>query len=89
MHQTIQSLWNGQHDPAVHCGVGNREVEKISVLIARNKDALTSTLSPAQLEIFEKYSDCTDEFWNLLTELAFCAGFRLASKLMAEVFSEE
>lgn len=56
----------------------------MSGLIERNRDALYEGLTAAQKETFQKYIDCSEEYLLRMLELAFCDGFCLGGKLVAE-----
>lgn len=88
MKQTIQELWNGNIAPGENCGVGQFKIERIAVLMERNREALNQELGQQQKAIFEKYIDCSEEYLGLLSEQAFCDGFCLGSRLMAEVLQK-
>lgn len=84
MKRTLEALWNGSLAPGQTCGVNDPELERLTVLLDRNKGELEQKLDPLQKELFDKYVDCIDEFAYLSSAQAFCDGFTLASKLMAE-----
>ena len=87
MKQTLEALWNGQIAPAQSNGVHDPEMEHLTVLLDRNREALDGKLTQEQKDIFQKYIDCSDEFTYLSTVQAFCDGFSLASKLLTEALS--
>ena len=84
MTQTIKDLWNGSIAPSERCGSHDQAVKELSRLIERNRDKLSEGLTAAQMEVFRKYTDCTEEYLFHMLELAFCEGFSLGSKLTAE-----
>ena len=88
MKHTIEDLWNGNLAPGPNCGVGLPEMEQLSILLDRNREALLKTLNPEQKALLEKYTDCGDDFCCLFAKQAFCDGFCLGSRLMAEALSE-
>ena len=85
---TIEDLWYGNLAPGPNCGVGIQEMEQLSILLDRNREALQKTLNPEQKEILKKYTDCENDFCSLFAKQAFCDGFCLASRLMAEALLE-
>ena len=87
MKTTIAELWNGQIVPVERCGTHNTEIEELIRLIDRNKTNLVHTLNDCQKDLFEKYIDCADEYLDLMTEEAFCKGFCLGSKFLAEALT--
>ena len=87
MKHTIEELWYGNIATSENCGVNNPEIEKLVSLIERNKENLDKTLADPQKQMLEKLLSCSDEFTQLLSVQAFCDGFCLASRLLAEAFT--
>jgi len=88
MKDSIQDLWIGNIAPSESCGVGDPEIERLIVMIERNKDTLISTLCTTQKEIWDKYSSCAEEYTYLISMQSFVDGFCLASKLLTEALTE-
>ena len=86
MYQTIIDLWNGNIAPFERCGVHDPAIRELHALIARNREDLTSGLTAAQMETFQKSVNYSDQYLLRMMELAFCDGFTLGSKLAAEAF---
>lgn len=84
MAQTIVDLWNGNITPCERCGAHDNEVNELIDLMERNRLDLNQGLTEAQKESFQKYIDCSDEYLLRMLELAFCDGFCLGGKLVAE-----
>ena len=84
MRQTISDLWNGNIAPCEHCGSHDPTANKLISLIERNREKLSSGLTEAQMDTFQKYMDCSEEYLLHMLELAFCDGFSLGSKLTVE-----
>lgn len=84
MMQTIAELWRGNIAPCEHCGSQDAQSNALTRLMERNRDELCGGLTAAQAETFQKYVDCSEEYWLRLTELAFCEGFCLGSRLATE-----
>ena len=82
--QTIEDLWNGNITPCENCGSHDPKLKQLRSLMGRNHDKLCEGLTEAQKETFQKYLDCSDEYFLRMLELAFCDGFCLGSKLAAE-----
>jgi len=82
--QTIIDLWNGNIAPCEHCGSHDPKINKLMCLIERNRENLCAGLTEAQMETFQKYMDCSDEYLLRMLELAFCDGFCLGCKLGME-----
>jgi len=86
MQQTIIDLWNGNIAPCEHCGSHDPVINKLMGLIERNRERLSGGLTEAQMETFQKYMDCSDEYLLRMLELAFCDGFCLGCKLVMETW---
>lgn len=84
MNTTITDLWNGNIAPCEHCGSHDPAINNLMELIERNQEKLSAGLTEAQMETFQKYMDCLDEYLLRMLELAFCDGFCLGSKLVME-----
>lgn len=84
MTQTITELWNGNIAPVEHCGDHDPELNRLFRLMERNREALGGGLTEAQMETFQKYIDCSDEYLLRMLEIAFCDGFTVAAKLLTE-----
>lgn len=82
--QTIIDLWNGNIAPFEHCGSHDTEVNHLIGLMERNRENLRKGLTGDQMEVFQKYIDCSEEYLLRMLELAFCDGFGLGSKLAVE-----
>ena len=87
MMQTIIDLWSGNIAPCEHCGSHDTEANHLIGLMERNREVLREGLTAAQMETFQKYMDCSDEYLFRMLELAFCDGFCLGSKLVIESLS--
>jgi len=83
--QTITDLWNGNIAPCEHCGAHNPAINNLLGLMERNRENLSNGLTEAQMEVFQKYIDTSDEYLLRMLELAFYDGFSLGGKLIAEV----
>lgn len=82
--KTIIDLWNGNIAPCEHCGSHDPQINNLISLIERNRENLSRGFTEAQMETFQKYMDCSDEYLLRMLELAFCDGFSLGSKLTIE-----
>lgn len=89
MKPTIESLWNGNIAPADNCGAGDPEIENLILLIERHRETLAAELGQGQRCVFEKYTDCMEEYVCLISMCAFRDGFSIAGRLMAEALAQE
>lgn len=85
----FEQLWNGSITPYKYCGQGDPEVEELAELVERNKASLNHALTEEQQELLKNYTVCREEYSYLLIVHAFRQGFSLASRLLAEAFSED
>lgn len=83
--QTIIDLWNGNIAPCEHCGSHDVEANQLTNLLERNRDVLSGTLTAAQMDVFQKCIDCSEEYLLRMMGLAFCDGFCLGGRLAVEV----
>lgn len=83
--QLINDLWNGNVALCEHCGTYDSEATHLLGLMERNQEILRDGLTGAQIELLQKYIDCTEEYLLRMLELAFCDGFCLEGKLIMEV----
>ena len=84
MTKTIAKIWNGKLDPVRNLGENNPEMKQLGALIQRNLKKLEETLDEHQKELFEKYDACISDYMVVISEQAFCDGFSLGSKIIAE-----
>lgn len=82
--QTITALWNGNIAPCEQCGAHDPEANHLIRLMERNRARLCEGLTDKQMEIFQKYMDCSEEYLLRMLELAFYDGFCLGGKLAME-----
>ncbi len=88
MRKLIEELWYGNIAPDEKCGVGDPEIEHLTMLKKRHKEQLNKELGLQQRDIFEKYVDCMYGYACALAKCAFCKGYCLATQLMAEALSK-
>jgi hypothetical protein len=60
-------------------------VKELMGYIADHHDALNSTLTEQQKEIFEKFNDCYDELTDISEREIFVYAFRLGARIVIEV----
>ena len=84
MKNTVEDLWNGEIAPCEHCGAHDSQANHLLSLMERNRENLQEGLTAAQVDTFQKYIDCSEEYLLRMLELAFCDGFCLGCKLSIE-----
>ena len=87
MTQTIIDLWNGNITPCAHCGAHDAAANELIGLMKRNREKLCTGLTEAQMELYQKYIDCSEEYLLRMMELAFYDGFCLGGKLVVETLT--
>ena len=87
MTRTIMDLWNGNLTPGEHCGEHDPEVNSLIDLMRQNRESLCSGLTGAQMEVFQKYIGCSEEYLLRMLEWAFYDGFCLGSRLVTEALA--
>ena len=80
---TIQELWFENIKPNENKVITDEE-KKLVELMARHQEQLSSSLKDNELDSFQKYIDCAEEYSMLIEAQAFEIGFRLAMNLLTE-----
>lgn len=84
MSNIIAQLYRGQLEPKSILGNGNVEMRRTELLIENNYKRLKEKINEDEREILEKYKYCVDEYLVLITEQAFCDGFCVGARILAE-----
>ena len=84
----LEEFWYGNIEPTEYGTSSNKEYKKLVELIFRNEEKLKTTMTDAQKELFEKYTDCVREHQTNIDCLIFQNGFKLGAKMMLEVMEE-
>ena len=79
----LRELWYGNIRPSENKVITDEE-KKLTELIARHHETLSSSLKNEYLDVFEKYVDCFTEYASLIEAQAFEIGFKLAVKMLKE-----
>lgn len=79
----LEELWYGNINPSEDRDISYEE-KKLVELMARHQDSLKSKLKGKELDEFQKYILCTDEYTSLVECQAFEIGFKLAVRLLNE-----
>ena len=80
----LTQLLNGQVKPFEEIGKNSDEIKELEKFIEQNFKELNNELNTKQKEILEKYSECVEEYFNLLIEDSFCVGFSLSTRIFTE-----
>lgn len=84
MISIITQLLNGQIKPFEEIGKNSDEIKELEELITKNLNSLNEELNDKQKDILQKYSECVEEYFNLLIEDSFCVGFSLSTRIFTE-----
>jgi len=60
MTQTLIDLWNRNIAPCEHCGAHDPVANELIDLMERNREKLCKGLTEPQMELYQKYIDCSD-----------------------------
>ncbi len=86
MNSILAELWNGNVEPLQSFGRNNSDMKELERLILRHQAAVEQRLQGEAAASFQKYSACFNEYLGAASEQAFCDGFGLGVKIMAEIF---
>ena len=84
----LEEFWYGNIEPTEYNTSSNKEYKKLVELICRNEEKLCATITDAQKELFEKYTDCVLENQVITDCLIFQNGFKLGTSMMLEVMED-
>lgn len=80
---TIKELWFGNIRPNENKVITDEE-KKLVELMARHQEKLSSSLKDNELDSFQKFVECVEEYSMLIEAQAFEIGFKLAINLLTE-----
>ena len=81
----LEEFWYGNIEPAEYDPSPSTEYKELLRLISRNEEALLTTMTDGQKEIFSRYQDCVREFQSMAECILFQSSFKLGAKMMLEV----
>ena len=84
----LEEFWYGNIEPAEYDASPSKEYKELLRLINRNEEALLTTMTDGQKEIFSRYQDCVREFQSIAECLLVQSSFKLGAKIMLEVMEE-
>ena len=85
MKSMIKELWHGNIIPQEDSRTNSKKMKELIGYIARHNEDLTKLLNDEQMEIFEKYQECWNEYVSLAEAAIFEYAFRLGARLIIEV----
>ena len=88
MRSILQELWHGNICPQTDSRNNSPEMKELMEYMARHHDDLLKTMTDEQKEIFEKFTECTNEMYGIAEREAFVRGFVLGVRIIIEVMAE-
>lgn len=82
--KTIKEIWKGNLEPIVHSGAVNPEINKAYRAINCNYEKLEKNINGDLKKILDDYEESNNHCLDLVQEQAFCDGFCLGMKILAE-----
>lgn len=83
----LEEFWYCNIEPTEY-DTSSMEYKKLLELICRNEEKLRATMIEEQKELFEKYTDCVQEYQTITNCLIFQNSFKLGARIMLEVMEE-
>jgi hypothetical protein len=83
----LEDLWYGNINPHETYLNGNCWFKHLLVLMSKNRDNLSDTLTEQQKVLLEKYDEAVNKMHSLAEQEAFQYGFSLGVRLMMEGIS--
>lgn len=84
----LEEFWYGNVEPTEYDTSSCKEYKKLLELICRNEEKLRTTMTDEQKELFERYTDCAQEYQAITDCLMFQKSFKLGARMMAEVMED-
>ena len=85
----LEDLWFGNISPWERPFKKDGEYAELLSLVIRHQEDLLSRLNDEEKEIFEKYTDCTNEMHDLTEREAFLKGFTIGAQIIIEVMATD
>ncbi len=87
MTKTIAQIWKGTLDPARYSGADQMAVRALADRLEQDAEQLTKILMEKEKAMFQDYCDRMNDYVALMNEQAFCDGFCLGAKIVAEALT--
>ena len=85
----LEDLWFGNISPWERPFKKDGAYAELLSLVIRHQEDLLSRLNDKEKEIFEKYTDCTNEMHDLTEREAFLKGFTIGAQIIIEVIATD
>lgn len=89
MKESIKDLWMGNIDPQNDRMMSTPEMTQLMGFIARHRDDIWKNMTEEQKATFEKLEDCWIEYNHLVEEAIFIYAYRLGSRLMLGILTND
>ncbi len=83
----LEELYYGNVFPSEKCAELNKQTKELLILQNRNEEKLMLILTDEQKETFEKFKDCTREFYEISERQSFILGFKLGARIIIEAIT--
>ena len=84
----LEALWFGNISPWERPFKKDSAYAELLALVIRHQDDLLSRLNDEEKEIFEKYSECSNEMHDLTEREAFVKGFTIGAQIVIAVLTD-
>lgn len=85
----IEELWYGSISPCERDFKRGSTYSELLGYIVRHEEDLQKRLNDEGIEIFDKFTECTNEMYGIAEWEAFVRGFALGAKIIIEVMITE
>ena len=85
----IDELWYGNISPCEREFKKGSTYSELLGYIVRHQQDLLKRMNDEEKEIFEKFTECTNEMYSMTERKAFVSGFTLGARIIIEVMSAE
>lgn len=85
----IEELWYGNITPCERDFKKGSKYSELLGYIVRHEEDLKKRLNDEEIEILEKFTECTNEMYGIAEREAFTSGFVLGARIIIEVLKTE
>ena len=85
----IEELWYGNISPCERDFKKGSKYSELLGYIVRHEEDLKKCLNDEEIEILEKFTECTNEMYGISEREAFVRGFTLGARIVIEVMNSE
>ena len=85
----LEELWYGNISPCERDFKRGSTYSELLGYIVRHEEDLQKRLNDEEKEIFEKFTECTNEMYGIAEREAFVRGFTLGARIIIEIMNTE